>query len=640
MKLFERNRDRPLYDGSVWKVMILASALIVLSTSLIGVLSYRITKQEVVKKLKTSDLALMARSIANQVEGRIDRALETSRQLADNPAVLEWVTGGEKDAELGGFVLRQLKDLPPQYDYTNSFVASAVTRQYWAESGGVLYTLSESNPDDVWFFDTLSAGRKANVVVDTDPNRKDTFVFVNVLIGDEKQPLGIAGVGLSLEKLSRDFASYNFVKGSRLWMVGRDGTIHLSDDFDFTGTKLADHLTATALEEWNRSGETAERVFEAEDRSGRKIDMISYPIPSAGMRLLVQIPRSSTLGFLDSIQVNTSVVVVLSLVITVFFFTYVSRKMANPYKRALRLNEELDKMVKDRTKELADKNKEMTESIEYANRIQQSVLPSEGVLRQHFSEYLAFWRPRDLVGGDFYWVKQVGDVKWVAVGDCTGHGVPGALMTMLSVSLLNRIADLGGNATPAAVLRRLNVLLKETLHQNETNGQSDDGLDLGLVFIRDDEVVYAGAGIFMIVRDRAGSRIFKGDKHRIGYRRTPDETEYTDHTIRMDDTAAIYMASDGIPDQNGGAKNLSMGKTQLVNWLASYGDLPLSEQQTRFEQELDRFMGTEPQRDDMTLLAFKLTAGANGKGGESDGQTEQGLRGISRGATDAAERPA
>lgn len=599
------NRHRPLYDGSVWKVVILASALIVLTTSLIGFMSYRMTQKEVIRKLKTSDLSFIARSISGQVEGRIDRAMETSRIVADDPAVREWVAGGEKDERLGTLVKQVLASIPRDYDYTNSFVVSAATHHYWAESGKVIDTVSESDPDDKWFFDTIASGKKTDVVVDSNSARKDTFVFVNVLIGEPDRPLGIAGVGLSLKKLSEDFADYRLVEGSRLWMVGGDGTIHLSADYADTGTKLSGHLTAAALQEWNRSPADRERVFEAEDLSGGRMDMISYPIASADMRLLVQIPRSQTTGFLGSIKQSTTVAVVLSLILSIYFFTYVSRRMADPYKRALRLNEELESMVEDRTQALADKNREMTESIAYANRIQRSVLPSEEALREHFAEFLTYWKPRDGVGGDFYWVKQVGGVKWIAAGDCSGHGVPGALMTMLSVSLLDRIADQEDNASPSEVLRKLNVLLKETLGQTDREGPTDDGLDLGLVFLRDGNMQYAGTGIMMAVKDAGGLRMIKGDKPGIGYRRTPADADYSLHDIDFGEDTVVYMATDGIPDQNGGAKKLSLGKTTLLEWLASYGDSPLAEQRNHFERDIAAFMEQERQRDDMTLFAFR-----------------------------------
>ncbi|MFC5528923.1 SpoIIE family protein phosphatase [Cohnella yongneupensis] len=601
----KESRSRLKYDRSVFRVIVLAGILLVFATSTTGILSYRITESEVISKLKSNDLVRTAKSISNQVEGRIDRAIETSDMLADDPAVVEWVSGGERDDKLGDIVRKQLISLPHSFDYTNSFVVSAVTNQYWAEDGKVLERVSKDDPDDKWFFDTLASGKRTDVVVDSNKSRQDTFVFVNVLIGDVNNPIGVAGVGMSLKALSAEFANYKYGPNSHLWMVGANGTIHLSDSFEQTGSTLGDYLPVATIASLNEAKPGEQLILDTKNKQGQQVDMISYPIRSADMRLIAQIPRSETVGFLDSIKLNTAIAVFVSIVLIVFFFIYISRKLADPYKRALSMNAELESKVQARTKELAERNKEMTDSILYANRIQQSVLPAPEAMESSFDEHFAVWKPRDVVGGDFYWMKKVGDVQWVAVGDCTGHGVPGALMTMLSVSLLDRIAATGDNPTPAVVLGKLNVLLKETLNQMDQDGLTDDGLDLGLMFMEGDRTVYAGTGVTLAVSDSNGMRSVKGDKHKVGYRRTPVDVAYTDHPFEAEPGRVFYLITDGIVDQNGSGSTASLGRTRLLEWLAQYRTYPLARQQEQFESMLTAYMGEEYQRDDMTLLAFK-----------------------------------
>lgn len=471
--------------------------------------------------------------------------------------------------------------------------------------------IDRNKADDQWFFQTLASGQRTHVVVDTDESRQDTFVFVNVLIGDLADPLGVAGVGMSLKALSEEFVNYKYGPDSHLWMVGPDGTIHLSDSFAQTGAMIGDYLPYETIDRLQQAKPGEQLILEAENKEGERGDMISYPIRSADMRLIAQIPRSETVGFLSSIKLNTALAVLVSLVLIVFFFIYISRKLADPYKQALLVNAELERNVQARTKELAERNKEMTDSIVYAKRIQQSVLPPAEAMTGSFADHFAVWRPRDVVGGDFYWFKQVGDVQWIAVGDCTGHGVPGALMTMLSVSLLDRIADQGDNASPAVALGKLNALLKETLNQMELDrdyrdGLSDDGLDLGLLFLTGDQAVYAGTGVTLAVADRDGMSSVKGDKRKIGYRRTPVDIAYTDHRFETapGDGRIFYLFTDGIPDQNAAGSASSLGRTRLMEWLAKHRGKPLAEQRALFENELSAYMGGEAQRDDMTLLAF------------------------------------
>ncbi|MFC5704316.1 SpoIIE family protein phosphatase [Cohnella faecalis] len=609
----EKKRRLALYDGSVFKVMLLAAVLLVFSTALVGFLSYRITEGEVIKKLKTGDLSRIAQAVSGRVEGRIDRALETSQMLADDPAVVKWVRGGEADDELGRLILEKLSRIPGAYDYTNSFIVSAVSNRYWSESGKVLQTLDRSKEDDKWFYETLEAGRKTNIVVDTNARRKDTFVFANVLIGTADKPIGVAGVGLSLSKLAGNFASYGNGGGRRLWLVDVDGKIQLSGDPEQTGDYVSAYLSEETRNELAESESGRELVLETKDENGRMYDMISYPIRSSDLRLWVQIPRSETTGFLDTIKVNTAIAAIVTLILIVFLFANVSRKLADPYKRALRMNEELEMLVEGRTEELGRKNREMTDSIGYANRIQRTVLPSEADLNAAFSEHFVYWKQRDIVGGDFYWLKKSGEVTWVAVGDCTGHGVPGALMTMLSVSLLDRIAAVGEEKSPGRVLAKLNVLLKDTLHQTDPEGLTDDGLELGLCRIEGNKLTYSGAGIRMLVAGEDGVRIVQGDRKAIGYRRTPESYDYADHEFAADSGSAYYLVTDGVIDQNGGPKNVSLGKTKLKNAIESFGAMPLLDQGRQLERELAIYMGQEPQRDDMTLLAFRLAGRSGGR---------------------------
>ncbi len=268
------------------------------------------------------------------------------------------------------------------------------------------------------------------------------------------------------------------------------------------------------------------------------------------------------------------------------------------------MNQELRQV----NEELAHRNREMTDSIVYANRIQQSVLPSASNLEQAFAEHWVVWKPRDVVGGDFYWTRQVGEVRWAAVGDCTGHGVPGALMSMLTVAMLNRIADQGGSDTPSQVLSKLNLLLKQILSQEDREGLSDDGLDLGLCFIHGNVVTFAGAGMAIYIADATGVRRVKGDKPKIGYRRTPADCEFANHHLRAGLDATYYLATDGVTDQNGGVKNISMGRTRLMRWIESFSGYSLPEQRILFEQKLAEYMGTEPQRDDVAMFAFRVAS--------------------------------
>jgi serine phosphatase RsbU (regulator of sigma subunit) len=595
----------PLYDRSVIKVVLLASVLIIFSMLLVGVISYVFTEKEVIKKLKDQDLNYIAQSISSKVEGRIERAKETAMILADDPAMMKWIQSEEKDQELGGYALEKLHMLANNYDYSNSFIVSSTTNHYWGENGQILQTMSKDNPEQVWFFETLASKNKAVVVVDYDIARNETSVFVNVLIGHVDKPLGIAGVGLSLKELSDDFQNYKYGEKSRLWMIDQKGTVHLSDNFDNNGKSIEAYTSPSTKNKLIENFGQAVQIFESKDQEGQQIDLISYPIPSMDMRLVFQIPRDETVYFLRTIKLNTAVAILIALISIIFFFYYVTRKLANPYQRALKLNKELESQVSARTMELEQRNDEIMDSITYAKRIQESLLPSIEQMDILFEQHFIIWKPRDVVGGDFYWFKQVGEHHLIAIGDCTGHGVPGAFMTMLTISLLNRIVDHEATDDPALIMQKLNQLIKETLNQKSKNGRTDDGLDLGLVLIRNDKLTFAGAGCSIYVQDDEGVRSIKGDRKSIGYRRTPGDYTYTSQMLQVKANSKFYMATDGVFDQSGGEKGYSYGKSRLLKFIQEHSRLSLSEQEKRFEEELTSYMGKEAQRDDMTFLAFE-----------------------------------
>ncbi|WP_127579384.1 SpoIIE family protein phosphatase [Paenibacillus koleovorans] len=609
--------DRVVFDTGVTKVMVLASALIVFSIVLIGAFGYFFTEREALKKLKTRDLVTLAESISAKVDARIDKAIETSLQLAHDPAMLEWLAGEERDTRLGEMVHRKTAYLHGQLDYSTTFIVSTLTRHYWSDAGKMIDTVTESDPDDDWFFAALKTGKEVSVNFDYNKELKDTFAFVNTLAGPTGSPVGIVGVGMNLQELSRDFATYKDSAGISLWLIDGEGVVYLSDLYERNGSNIREFVPVEAQKAILASQGSVEesRVIDYENDSGERMDMISYPLRSTDLQLLVAFERREAVAYLQTIKWNTVLAVAISIVAIVFLFYYISRNLANPYKRTLAINQQLEEQVAARTRQLSERNQEMLDSISYAKVLQESVLPKPKQLESLLAEHFIIWRPRDVVGGDFYWTKRIGGTTLVAVGDCTGHGVPGAFMTSLVVSALNRIADSGRSGDPAAMLGELNRLLKSTLHQDDpaTSGTTDDGLDIGLCAMEGGRLTYAGAGCSIYRLHGVELETWKGDRLSIGYRRTPADYAYTNHLLfdPQQTTGAngaaptYYMTTDGFADQNGGERDFSFGKKRFAEMLTRYGELALGEQKAAFLRELEAYMGGERQRDDITVLAFR-----------------------------------
>jgi len=595
-------------DAGVRRVILFASALIAFSIILVGYFVYGFTEREALNKLKSRDLLTLARSISAQVDGRIERAAESSLTLSHDPTVLAWLEGEERDAALGRDVFAKIRYLKEELGYSATFVVSATTRQYWNYEGRVLEVVDEADPEDVWFFEAVRSGEKESINFDYNKELGDTYAFVNVLAGDPAAPLGIVGVGMRLTELSQEFASYKDGQGINLWLVDREGNVYLSDDAAHNGKNVGEWLPETARDRLFASFGPEPSVLEYDAANGGRMDLIRYPLRSTGLQLLVEVDRRETIGYLQTIKWNTMFAVVVTMLAIVFFFFYVSRKLANPYKRALELNKRLEAQVEARTKELSERNQELLDSMNYALLLQQSVLPKSAELASTLTDAFVIWRPRDVVGGDFYWTKRQGDRTLVAVGDCTGHGVPGAFMTMLAVSALGRIVDREGGQSPAAILERLHRLMKETLRQEDADGQTDDGMSIGLCAIEPGgAVTFAGASCLLYRLGEEGLQAWKGDRKGIGYRRTPADYRYTDHEIPAGD-ARLYLSTDGFFDQNGGERDYSFGKKRFEALLASIGHLSPDAQRERMIGSLESYMQGERQRDDITVLSFRVGA--------------------------------
>ncbi|RXT05787.1 SpoIIE family protein phosphatase [Ammoniphilus sp. CFH 90114] len=596
------------YDTGVYRIMILASFMILFSIGLIGTIGYLIMEKEAVKKLKEKDLIYISESMASKINGRIDRAKETSLSLAYDPVIIDWISGGEKEPELGRYSVQRMVDTAKHFDYSNAFIVSAITGHYWAETGTIIETMSKDDPLHEWFFQALQSKNKVNVTIDYNKGRQETFVFINTLMGDLEDPRAIVGVGLDLKELSEEFQKFKYGKTSNLWLIGPDGSIWLSDDFSHQGKNIEEYISIQETREWIEEADNLNPVvLEYKDHEGHLIDLISYPIANTDWKLLFQIHRDETVFFLNTIKANIAIATFVCLLLIIIIFYLISHYLANPFKRALKLNEELEGKVMERTRELHEKNQALLDSIDYAKRIQESILPSPEKLDEALKEYFLLWKPRDLVGGDFYWIKKLKEDEYVlAVGDCTGHGVPGALMSMMAVSILHQITENEESCDPSSLLQRLNQLVQETLNKEDKVLGTDDGLDISVCYIQGEKLTYAGARCSLFIARNDGEvELIQADKKGIGYRKTDLQYSFTNHEISLEQYPTLYLTTDGFLDQNGGSHNFSFGKKRFIAAIEKYYQQPLADQQQYLSNELEAYMGQEIQRDDILVVGFR-----------------------------------
>lgn len=279
--------------------------------------------------------------------------------------------------------------------------------------------------------------------------------------------------------------------------------------------------------------------------------------------------------------------------------------------------------------ELEEKNNEITSSIEYAKNIQRAMMPSDDLLDELLPRYFVLLQPKYIVSGDFYWATRDKHKIFFAVGDCTGHGVPGAFMSALGVSLLNEIVQRKDIFKPALILDELRRNLKKAMHQTDEDYFQRDGLDIALCAIDLNTMMleYAGANRNLyLVRRILEQKIItsefalkaniyeyseytllelKGDKMPIGVHHNSDNT-FSQASVKIRKRDTFYLASDGFQDQFGGAKNKKFGSKRLKQCLVEIQKNSITEQKQLLHEKFNSWKGENEQTDDMLIIGLKF----------------------------------
>ncbi|HTD29732.1 MAG TPA: SpoIIE family protein phosphatase [Xanthomonadaceae bacterium] len=260
------------------------------------------------------------------------------------------------------------------------------------------------------------------------------------------------------------------------------------------------------------------------------------------------------------------------------------------------------------------KNRQIMQSIDYASVIQRSMLhTSQEILKSELPDSAVVWEPRDTVGGDFFLCARFDHGVFIAIADCTGHGVPGAFMTLISSSWLAQALERDGPADPAQLLGTLNRKIKQSLGQIDSRidgEQSDDGLDGLFVWLnqRDCTATYAGARLPLHVLRTGAETVttHETDRVGVGYVATPTDHRWQNRTLALHARDMLYAATDGLTDQIGGTRNISFGKRRLRELLAAGRESSATEQAAAIMRAHGRYQGQHRRRDDVSLLCLRV----------------------------------
>lgn len=530
------------------------------------------------------------------------------------------------------------------------------------------YFLDRDTPDDSWFFETIDGGDAFNINVDPNPELEVTRVWINVVIAPEGDRLGIVGTGFELNRFVEEFIQTDEAGVTPIVIDGNGAiqahpnteriayntagnTDDIEDDQRIQGMlSEAGQQALTRARETARNNDTEIPIFETTLDDADQLIAVDY-VDELDWYVLGAVDVETAEVIEGSwLQVGTASVGVAFAVLVLAFGYGVNRLVIRPVGRlhdsATEIAEgnfevslpetrndeigdlsrafgimtekvrdqtmELEERVQQRTRELETANREMAtaqrkvnDSIDYAALIQRALLPDAQLARNLGPNHFVLWHPRDGVGGDFYLFRLAGDRYLIGVVDCAGHGVPGALMTMLARAAFDDAMNRLGIDSPAAILEHADATLREMVQQSEIPRTVATNLDAGLATVdpKAHTIRFAGAKIALHWSDGQRVAEIRGSRRALCDRR---KGEYEDQQIATDAQTTWYMVTDGYLDQAGGDLGLSLGNSQFCELLRHHAELPMEDQAEGLERALVEYRGEYAQRDDITVLAFRI----------------------------------
>lgn len=272
------------------------------------------------------------------------------------------------------------------------------------------------------------------------------------------------------------------------------------------------------------------------------------------------------------------------------------------------------KQIKKAQEELSKTNSslqaytnQVTSSIRYAKNIQNAILPKDEIIKEIFPQSFIFYKPCHIVGGDFYWFTIKSGKAVVACVDCTGHGVPGALMSMIGSNMLKNIVEEKNVTNPAAILNEMMRSLRTTFSHNNVNGKIVDGMEAAICSFdfSSGTLEFAGAKRPLMLVKRDCHEIIKPDTFSISHE-TPPHFKFTNHIVNLEQDDYIYMFTDGYTDQFGGEDGKRFMKSKFIDLINSVREIEMQEQAAFVEHTFDEWKGENEQVDDVLVMGFKF----------------------------------
>ncbi|MEH6493569.1 biofilm regulation protein phosphatase SiaA [Halopseudomonas sp.] len=531
------------------------------------------------------------------------------------------------------------------------------------------YTLNPEAPADSWFFATLRDTDNFNINVDSNPELNTTKVWLNMVVKDDNgEVLALAGSGVDLSSFIRDFIASED-SGVTPMILDNEGAIQAHQDRSLIALNSGADASAAAgntlldllgNEQQRASVRTAMQAVQA---APGEVQIRNVTLNGSAQLLALSYIPELNWFVANAIDLNSAQVIDRTwllpvllglgalLILFVLLFAFAIERLLLRPLRQLRQSaqamasgrydvalphtrndeigelseafdamaqkvrshtEELEQRVQERTRDLEAVNqnmlsarKKIEDSIDYASLIQRSILPNRDLVNALGQHHAVLWRPRDVVGGDFYIFRSEAQQCLFGVVDCAGHGVPGALMTMLAHAALEQAISDCGLADPAAILERTDQIVRSMLSDSAEYKSIATNMDVGLAYVdlQGRRVVFSGAKIALYHSDGTRVEHVSGGRRALGDKR---QGEYHNSEVPLQAGRTFYLCTDGFLDQAGGDRGFGFGNSRFADMLCQHAKLPLQQQSAAFSDTLAAYQGDYPQRDDITMLCFRF----------------------------------
>ncbi len=632
---------------------------------------------------------------AQKIKAPVSRELALAQRFADSVLLRQWLMDEDSRPKKRLF-FEEAEGFQEAFQGQNYFVINRDTLAYYFNgpdkdySHKPRYYLDPDNPDDTWFFTTIKDFDTFTINVNPDVHLGNVQVWIDVMVWNEGQKIGMAGTGLELSQFLQEFITAQ-EPGVTPMILDSLGLIQAHPDTSLiafgSGAKagtsksgaqeksfLKNHLAASSgAEELSQAMHTVQNkpgkveIFWAELDGTKQLLALTW-LPKLKWHVLsaVDLQAAQVLDGMWIVIALVALAVMFGILVLVFGYgvdKLVLRPLGTLHESATALahgdyqvplpsgkKDEIGDLsrafasmveeIKSHTNELEDKVKERTselehqsillqeakdeaekahqakteildkvmESIHYAQTIQQAILSTESHLENMVSECFTMWSPKDVISGDMIWSKEHDDGFALAVIDCTGHGVPGGVMTMAAVSSLNRVVSQIGMQNPDRILQEVSRVVQSMLSKHDGSRFSEDGLDMALcVYCPSNTTLYfAGSRLSLFYEQNEQVIELKGDRQSLGYRSSDPDFPFQTHAIQLQSRMTFYLATDGILDQIGEETGFPLGKRRFISFLSGIRTKAMPDQKEDLIQMVQDFQGREEQRDDITVVGFRI----------------------------------